>query len=61
MVTSKLINTVNIFRRPGPHICPKCSLELKKEDLVIEVFGMYWHETCYNPYEHYYGLNKPID
>lgn len=23
--------------------------------------GVFFHEKCFNPYEHYYGLDKPID
>jgi hypothetical protein len=30
-------------------------------DVSIEVHGVSFHEGCYNRYEHYYGLDKPID
>lgn len=43
-------------------VCHKC-----KEPVVDNFMkfpnheGIYFHQHCFNPYEHYYGLDKPID
>lgn len=44
----------------GKVTCHKCNgFILKKDHLFI--LKRDWHEDCFNRYEHYYGLDRPID
>lgn len=46
----------------GKITCWKCSGFFRKGlDVPMERNGAQFHEGCYNRYEHYYGLDKPID
>lgn len=53
----------------GKVTCHKCNGFIKKKDSVPYLdhqhrddFPRYhFHKDCYNPYEHYYGIDKPID
>lgn len=66
---AEFIKTVDISRRPGPHTCHKCKLLIEdgdgKEFINYpndEPFLATWfHDKCFNRYEHYYGLDKPVD
>ena len=47
--------------------CAKCSKWIYEEQAhrtiegTLKGYTLYLHEACFNPYEHYYGYNKPID
>jgi hypothetical protein len=54
----------------GKVTCHKCNGFIQEKDLFT--FGppaeldfgstsWYFHKDCFNPYEHYYGLDRPID
>jgi L-amino acid N-acyltransferase YncA len=48
----------------GKVTCHKCNGFIKEGDVHIWRGDMnitWFHKDCYNPYEHYYGLDKPID
>lgn len=53
----------------GKVTCHKCGRFIVKEDEVgymsvqhnDEFPHAHFHKDCYNHYEHYYGLDKPID
>jgi len=42
--------------------CHKCGNWIYEDQEHVEFDkGVFFHEDCFNRYEHYYGLNKPID
>ena len=41
--------------------CHKCNNLIQKGDHYCTFHGAHFHQDCYNDYEHYYGLDKPID
>jgi len=46
--------------------CHKCSewIYYEQKHVIYPVspgYDVYFHDACFNPYEHYYGLDKPID
>lgn len=50
----------------GKVTCHKCGGFIEEGDELTfpegnALHGHWWHEHCYNTYEHYYGLDKPID
>ena len=51
----------------GKVTCEKCSSFIDENSVYWTVktsileYTVYIHDKCYNAYEHYYGLNKPID
>lgn len=53
----------------GKVTCHRCNEFIKEGDEVAyldhqhkdEFPKVHFHKGCYNPYEHYYGLDKPID
>ena len=49
----------------GKVTCHKCNGFIKEGDEVIfdheVIYKTYFHIECFNPYEHYYGLDKPLD
>lgn len=44
----------------GKITCHKCNEFIGSQDYRT-VYGVHFHNGCYNGYEHYYGLDKPID
>ena len=61
-----------VFTNPahsGKVDCYKCHGWIMEGDEIgyldhqhsIEFPSIHFHKWCFNPYEHYYGLNKPID
>lgn len=67
-MSRKLINSVRPFLTNPVHggkvTCYKCGgfipegNEIGLDHLYPEIW---FHQDCFNPYEHYYGLDKPID
>ena len=58
-VTAEQINST-VF----PRLCHKCKQLINKKDLYVfrgEMTIVNFHKDCFNGYEHYYGLDKPID
>lgn len=45
----------------GKITCHKCSALLTEDAVIMEFEGVHFHVDCFNRYEHYYGLDKPID
>lgn len=49
----------------GKITCHKCNSFLERELAEDPWFeyesGIYFHTKCFNRYEHYYGLDKPLD
>lgn len=51
----------------GKETCHKCNGFIKHIDLRAYSNkdryppDIYFHKECFNPYEHYYGLDRPID
>jgi hypothetical protein len=45
----------------GKITCHKCGGFLFDKDFVEEHYGVHFHDYCFNRYEHYYGLDKPLD
>lgn len=53
----------------GKIVCHKCVGFIKEDEAVPyrdhqhrnDFPNTWFHHRCYNPYEHYYGLDKPID
>lgn len=53
----------------GKVICHKCGCFIQEKDHIgyrdhqhnNEFPKEHFHKDCYNPYEHYYGLDRPID
>ena len=52
------------------NLCHKCKREINLEEdneiefvdvLNLKANPVFFHEECFNRYEHYYGLDKPID
>ncbi len=44
----------------GKVTCHRCNGFIKEGD--EKIFDQtYFHKECFNQYEHYYGLDKPID
>jgi hypothetical protein len=41
--------------------CHKCNKWIYMDQDHIQYDWAWFHEECFNPYEHYYGLDKPID
>ena len=42
--------------------CYKCVGFISEGEQYVEYStGVYFHARCFNRYEHYYGLDKPID
>jgi hypothetical protein len=44
--------------------CHKCGRWIYDNEKCLEYdgnSGTFFHVECYNRYEHYYGLDKPID
>lgn len=41
--------------------CHKCSAWIYSDQKYLEHERVFFHEDCFNKYEHYYGLDKPID
>jgi len=60
---------VNNPSHGGKVTCYKCNGFNQQKDLVpywdhqhkTEFPKEHFHKECYNPYQHYYGLDKPID
>lgn len=44
-----------------PGTCHKCKELIVEDQRFVIVYGVAFHHYCYNGYEHYYGLDKPID
>lgn len=44
----------------GKVTCHKCGGFLCENDSLF-IMKVYFHEDCFNRYEHYYGLDRPID
>lgn len=44
----------------GKATCHTCQEFIVNEKFVMN-YGVYFHKDCWNGYEHYYGLDKPID
>jgi len=53
----------------GKVTCHKCGSFIQRKDWVpyrdrqhkTEFANYHFHRACYNDYEHYYGIDKPID
>lgn len=50
----------------GKVTCHRCNGFIKGAELLIYhpedvLDGAQFHKECFNPYEHYYGLDRPID
>lgn len=49
----------------GKVTCHKCNGFITHKDLWQDDHGYfpdaYFHEACFNVYDHYYGLDRPID
>jgi hypothetical protein len=53
----------------GKVTCHKCNGFIIEESGIgyynvqhsTEFPNTWFHQDCYNPYEHYYGLDRPID
>jgi hypothetical protein len=52
----------------GKETCHKCNGFIKRGEHLIftncggdQEFDVNFHRDCFNPYEHYYGLDRPID
>lgn len=45
----------------GKVTCYKCSGFIRGGDEYWYSPGVFFHKDCFNHYEHYYGLDKPID
>lgn len=49
----------------GKITCHKCGAFIKSNEDWFEFVpghtGVYFHVSCFNRYEHYYGLDRPID
>ncbi len=51
-------------RHGGKVTCHKCNDFIQEKDLFQAnkfLFNKQFHKDCFNPYEHYYGLDRPID
>lgn len=65
MENSYIINPLH----GGKVTCHKCGGFIKENEAVgyfdhqhtNEFPKIHFHNKCYNEYEHYYGLDKPID
>lgn len=47
-------------------LCHKCLKPIIEAERLIfhpedALDGAQFHKSCFNPYEHYYGLDRPID
>lgn len=55
---------VNIDRVFGEITCHKCKEKIDDGDLVViyvdKIIAIF-HRYCFSRYQHYYGLDKPID
>lgn len=48
----------------GKVTCHKCNGFIQEKELFTfrgEMTRVQFHEDCFNRYEHYYGLDKPLD
>lgn len=45
----------------GKVTCHKCVSFIKEGETVVRHYGVTFHPFCFNRYEHYYGLDRPID
>ena len=68
----RLTNTESRFTANPVHggkvTCHKCGGFIDEDDLLVykkttgdNLSVAFFHKDCYNRYEHYYGLDKPID
>lgn len=45
----------------GKVTCYKCGDWIYENEDHVIFEEVYFHEKCFNRYEHYYGLDKPLD
>lgn len=45
----------------GKVTCYKCSGFIRGGDEYWYSTGVFFHRDCFSHYEHYYGLDKPLD